>query len=159
MGARIWRVSFVAVAIWLAQCTPAAPVRNDLDALRALHEKVIVAHRQSNVELLLEDEAADYVVANRGEITRPSLDERRVLLGSYLGRTTFQEYRDVTEPVVRVSGEGTSGWVIVQVQASGVQTTPPGQKQPLEFVSAWIELYEKRDGRWLRVGNVSNFKP
>jgi hypothetical protein len=30
--------------------------------------------------------------------------------------------------------------------------------QPLEFISAWIELYEKRDGRWWRIGNVSNFK-
>lgn len=30
---------------------------------------------------------------------------------------------------------------------------------PIQFVSAWIELYKKRDGRWLRTGNVSNFKP
>lgn len=140
-------------------CTPTAPISNDLDLLRALHEKVMDAHRQSNVELLLEDEAADYYVANRGEVTRPSLDERRAALGSYLRRTTFQEYRDVSEPVVRVSSDRTLGWVIVQVQASGVQTTLEGQKKSLEFVSAWIELYEKRDGRWFRVGNVSNFKP
>ncbi len=157
--ARIWRVSFVSAVIWLAQCAPTAPVSKDHDVLRALHEKVIRAHRQSNVEILLEDEAVDYVVANRGEVTRPSLDERRARLGSYLGSTTFQEYRDVTDPVVRVSSDGTLGWVIVQVQASGGQTTQGGQKERLEFVSAWIELYEKRGGRWFRVGNVSNFKP
>jgi hypothetical protein len=152
-------VSCVAATIWLAQCAPSAFVGTDLDLLRALHEKVIRAHRQSDVELLLEDEAADYVVANRGEVTRPTLDERRERLGSYFRSTTFQEYRDVVDPVVRVSSDGTLGWVIVQVQASGLQTTPGGQKEPLEFVSAWIELYEKRDGRWCRVGNVSNFKP
>jgi len=30
---------------------------------------------------------------------------------------------------------------------------------PVEFVSAWIELYRKVDGRWMRTGNVSNFRP
>ena len=50
-------------------------------------------------------------------------------------------------------------WVIVQVQARGLQVTEQGGKKPLEFVSAWIELYEKRNGRWYRVGNVSNFRP
>ena len=71
----------------------------------------------------------------------------------------LQEYRDLTDPVVQVSGDGTLGWVIVQVEARGSQTNAAGGKTPLEFVSAWIELYEKRDGRWLRTGNVSNFKP
>lgn len=33
-----------------------------------------------------------------------------------------------------------------------------GETHRLELTSAWIELYEKRDGRWLRVGKVSNFE-
>jgi hypothetical protein len=65
----------------------------------------------------------------------------------------------VAEPQIAISSDGTLGWVIVQVQANGIQTSERGEKVPIEFVSAWIELYEKRDGRWLRVGNVSNFKP
>lgn len=131
----------------------------DVGLLRDLHEKVMRAHRESDVELLLKDESADYVVANRGEISRPTLQERRERLGPYLRSTTFQEYRDLTDPVVKVSGDGTLGWVIVQVKASGMQTGADGSRNPLQFVSAWIELYEKRDGRWLRTGNVSNFKP
>jgi hypothetical protein len=116
------------------------------------------AHRQSDVDILLEDEAADYVVVSRGAVTRPTLDERRERLGSHLRSTTFQEYRDVADPQVTVSSDGTLGWVIVQVQAKGLQKSPGGGNEPLEFVSAWIELYEMRDGRWFRVGNASNFK-
>ncbi|MGH9868740.1 MAG: hypothetical protein ACREAA_11330 [Candidatus Polarisedimenticolia bacterium] len=142
----------LAAALSLAQST-------DAGLLRELHEKVMRAHRLSDVELLLKDESADYVVANRGEISRPTLQERRERLGPYLRSTVFEEYRDLTDPVVKVSGDGTLGWVIVQVEARGSQTNAEGGKTPLEFVSAWIELYEKRDGRWLRVGNVSNFKP
>ena len=158
MGSRTWRVSAVVATICLVHCAPGAVGNSDVVVLQELHEKVMRAHRQSDVELLLEDAAADFVVANRGEVTRPTLDERRKRLGSYLRSTTFQAYRDVVDPVVKVSSDGTLGWVIVQVQATGVQSNQEGQKEPLEFVSAWIELYEKRNGRWISVGNVSNFK-
>ena len=161
MPALVSRVSASATAVWLAQaCWASAAVATpDAEVLRALHGKVIRAHQQSNVDLLLEDEPADYVLANRGEVTRPTLEERRAGLGAYLRRTTFAEYRDRMEPIVSVSADGTVGWVIVQVQARGLQVTEQGGKKPLEFVSAWIELYEKRNGRWYRVGNVSNFRP
>lgn len=131
---------------------------NDEDALRQLHAKVMRAHLESNVDLLLEDEAADYVVASQGEVTRPSLAERRARLGPYLGSTTFTKYADLIPPVITVSKDGSLGWVTVQVEASGVQKNDKGEKEPLQFVCAWIELYEKRDGKWYRVGNVSNFK-
>ena len=147
----------VAVVIGLTGCPSTAPVAADGDLLRGLHEKVIRAHRQNNVDLLLEDEAADYVVASRGEVTRPSLDERRQRLGEYFRVATFEEYRDIADPVITVSTDGTLGWVVVQVQVRGVRAGEGGRKETLDFVSAWIELYQKRDGRWWRVGNVSNF--
>ena len=153
------RVSAIAACIWAAQWASPAFAATDVDLLRGLHEKVLRAHQQSKVELILEDEPADYVVANRGKVTRPSLEERRKRLGEYLGRTRFEVYRDMAEPLVTVATDGTLGWVVVQVEARGIQTTDDGRKEPLEFVSAWIELYQKREGRWLRVGNVSNFKP
>jgi threonine/homoserine/homoserine lactone efflux protein len=131
----------------------------DAARLRELHEKVMRAHRTSDVELLMEDEAVDSVVGNRGAVTHPTRDERRARFGPYLESTAFDVYRDRITPEVRVSADGTLGWVIVQVEARGVQTTPAGAKEPLAFVSAWIELYEKRDGRWWRSGNVSSFAP
>ena len=136
----------------------AAPALSDADLLRALHEKTMRAHRESRVEMLLEDQAADMVIVNRGAVTRPSLEERRTSFGSYLGRTTFSEYRDLMEPMVTVSSDGTLGWVIVQVGAKGVQKGE-GAPKAIDFVSAWVELYEKRNGRWYGVGNVSNFRP
>jgi hypothetical protein len=137
----------------------AASASGDVARLEALHEKVMVAHRRGDVEMLLEDEAEDYVVASRGEVTHPSLDERRASLGPYLKSTKFEQYRDAVDPVVRVSPDGLLGWVVVQVSARGVQMGAGGETTPVEFVSAWIELYAKRGGKWYRVGNVSNFKP
>ena len=132
-------------------------MQQETDELIRLHQAVLQAHLDGDVEALLAAESADYVVANRGEISHPSLEERRSMFSHYLGRTEFTEYRDLTEPIVWVSADGTLGWVIAQVMAKGVQMTAEGP-QPLDFISAWIELYEKRDGRWWRTGNVSNFK-
>jgi hypothetical protein len=148
------------VGAMMAVCTgqPAAAGPTDAEQLLALHAAVMQAHRDGDVEALLADESADYVVASRGEISRPTLAERRGFLGPYLAQTKFEEYRDLVEPVVRVSADGAAGWVVVSVYARGARTHPDGERRPIEFTSAWIELYEKRDGRWLRTGNVSNFR-
>ena len=140
-------------------CTPASRERPDDEAqLRALHEKVLRAHRERDIEMLLEDGAAEGIVANRGVVNRTRPDDIRERLGPYLATTRFDEYRDLIEPIVSVSEDGTLGWVIAQVYARGRQATAGGKSEPLEFTCAWIELYERRGDRWLRVGNVSNFK-
>lgn len=135
------------------------PRAADADTLRALHARVLRAHLESNTAMLIGNDAGDFVVANRGEITRPTLDERRARFSHYLGSTRFEVYRDLVEPVVEVSADGTLGWVIAQVEAKGMQTGEDGKDVPIAFVCAWIELYRKEDGRWRSVGNVSNFKP
>lgn len=148
-----------ALAFFLLAGASAPDPGADERALLALHLEVMRAHLESNAEILMGSEAEDYVVAGRGEITRPTKEERRAHFARYLGRTRFSEYRDLVPPIPRVSGDGTLGWVVVQVYAKGIQRQDDGKEQTLEFTSAWIELYEKRGGRWLRTGNVSNFKP
>ena len=147
---------FVLVA---AAMPAAARAETDESALLALHEKVLEAHRKSDIEMLLVDESDDYVVSGRGEISRPAKSERREFLGPYLRATSFDQYRDEVPPVVRVSADGTMGWVIAQVRALGSQKGSDGGSATIEFVSSWCEFYEKRDGRWLRTGNISNFRP
>jgi hypothetical protein len=151
----------VAISVLLVLCgsTNSAPPLDARAELLALHEEAMRAHRESNVDLLLRSEAPDFISANRGQITQPTLDARRAGLRQYLGTTRFTEYIDLVPPVVRVSNDGSLGWVIVQVRGAGAQTTQDGGSQPLAFESAWIELYERRGGSWYRVGNVSNFKP
>lgn len=158
------RHNIVAVAILaliVASCASSTAGRNSGDAeqLLALHEEGMRAHRASNVDLLLSAEEDRYTVSSNGHVSHPDRNQRRSFLGPYLESTRFSVYRDQIPPVVQVSKDGSLGWVIVQIEAKGEQTTPSGKVEPLEFVSSWVELYEKRNGRWLRVGNVSNFKP
>jgi Domain of unknown function (DUF4440) len=151
----------LALLLMSLSCATARPVDRDADiqALLKLHEEGLRAHLEGDIDLLFEAEADDFVMANRGEVTTPSKEERKEFLGPYLQGTRFSTYRDVVAPIVKVSADGSLGWVIVQVEARGEYTGEDGTVQPVEFVSAWISLDEKRNGRWLSVGNVSNFKP
>lgn len=151
----------IPVAALFAGCTSSQlrPPPNAVAELLELHEDVMCAHREADPELLMRSEAPDHISVNRGEITRPTLEERQARFRSYLGSTRFLVYNDLVPPVVRVSDDGKLGWVIAQVRGAGVQKDKDGTSKPLEFESAWIELYERRGGHWYRVGNVSNFKP
>ncbi|NIP26051.1 MAG: hypothetical protein GWO38_20085 [Phycisphaerae bacterium] len=132
---------------------------NDKDQLLALHRKAIEAHLQNDIEMLLKDDAEDFIMSGRGAVSWPSKGEIRQRLGPYLKATTFDVYRDEIEPVVKVSKDGTLGWVVCQVYVRGEQDIGGGEIANIEFDSSWIELYEKRNGRWLRVGNISNVAP
>jgi len=151
-------VAMLALAV-LSCVSGARLISGDEDRLLQLHEEALRAHRESNVDLLLDAEGEDFILSNAGKVSRPNRDARRQGLGPYLESTRFAVYRDQIPPVVKVSKDGSLGWVIAQIEARGEQTGPDGTVAPIEFVSSWIELYEKRGGRWLRVGNVSNFKP
>jgi hypothetical protein len=139
-------------------CDATAPKANDSDMLLRLHREVMNAHRQLSVDMLLRNESASYVVAGRGKVTQPTLEERRARLEKYFGSTRFTEYVDVIPPMAMVSADGSLGWVVVQVRAKGEQDVAPGKTEPIEFESAWIELYRRGPNGWQRVGNVSNFK-
>jgi len=162
MVASHWnRTSALALTLFVSACVThsSSSAGADRSRLLELHAEVMEAHLRGNVELILRSEPEDYVVASRGDVSHPSVQQRRGRLGPYLSSTRFTEYTDVIAPIVVVSRDGTLGWVIVQVRASGEQSGNGEKRETVAFQSAWIELYEKRSNQWFRVGNVSNFKP
>ena len=60
--------------------------------------------------------------------------------------------------MIRVSVDGTLGWVIAEVEVKGVETAN-GENTPFHDIWAWVELYEKVNGQWKMVGNASNRRP
>jgi hypothetical protein len=126
------------------------------EALRSAHAELIRAHVENLPDLWMSLESADYVSANGGTISFPSLAERRAQRTAYLTSARFTAYRDVREPIVRVSYDGSLGWLIAEVEIAGTLAGPNGSRTPFEEVWAWVELYEKTDEGWKLVGNVSN---
>lgn len=141
-------------------CAPRADhAAGDEAALLAIHGAVLQAHLDRDPEAWTALETDTVLVGSRGEVFRAGREERLAMRRRYLGATRFHEYRDLQPPVVRVSGDRSIGWVLAQVGIAGVQEKAAGGVDSLAGTWAWIETYERVDGRWRMSGNVSTAKP
>ena len=144
----------------LAACAPALDhgVIDEAELL-AIHQSILQTHLDRDPEAWTALETDTVLVGSRGEVfyaDRPSrLDMRR----SYLGATRFHRYEDLRPPIVRVAGDRSIGWVVAEVGIAGVQENAAGGLDTLSATWAWIEMYERIEGRWLMSGNVSTEKP
>jgi len=123
-----------------------------------LHEAAIKAHFEKDVDFLVGDLSEDFFLVSNGEIRRPTVEEVRSNFENYLSGTTFTEYRDLREPLIGFSDDGSVAWSVVQVKVAGKRTGDDGSEGELDFTCAWITLYRKRGDRWVRLGEVSSFK-
>ena len=149
----------VLLAVLVADPLLGQSVEGDTRELLRLHEELLAAHREGDIDRWMAVESANYVSANSGRITYPTVEARRSGRADYLDRATFEIYEDVTPPVVRVSADGTLGWVIAEVEVRGVLDGASGATEAFHDIWAWIELYEKVDGTWIMTGNASNRRP
>lgn len=149
------------LSLLFVACTTEAPssLPSDEQQLLELHQAGLTAHLKRDVDLLLGGQADDFILVNRGEISSPTKEQRREVFGPYLASTNFEFYRDTVAPIVKVSRDGSLGWVIARVAARGASSAPDGTDVGIEFEAAWIELYERRGQEWFAIGNVSSFVP
>lgn len=128
----------------------------DLQAIAALHARVLQAHLESDVESLAADEAARSVHSNRGRLNTWTREDLRARLGPYLESTTFTRYEDVRSPVLAVALDGSLGWLACEIEAEGTQRAEDGSVDPVSFGYSWVELLVRRDGVWRRQGTASS---
>jgi hypothetical protein len=140
----------------------ARKAKPDFDVLRAeildYHQNMIAAHWKKDVDFLVEDLAEDFVAVRNGEIEERTVEDLRLVFEDYLKNTEFREYRNLCDPLIGFSKDGSLAWSIVQVKIAGERTVPDGSTRELDFTCAWMTLFERRDKKWVRISEVSTFK-
>ena len=121
-----------------------------------LHAEVIKAHVERQVDVWMSIESENFISVNGGRVTFPGFSERREQRSAYLQGASFSTYRDLREPIVRISEDGSLGWLIAEVEVVGTVPDPDSGRNSFHDIWAWIELYEKTDQGWRLIGNVSN---
>jgi hypothetical protein len=150
----------VVLAIGVSSASSGPPAdAADRDAILALHAQMLKSHTEANPELFLQDSAEDFFSVFNGDIRREPRERRLQSLRNLFGRIRFTEYVDLVPPEVRVSPDGKLAWLVAQTKAAGVRRDESGAEQPIEYVTAWVVLFEKRDGRWTRMGVSSFIRP
>lgn len=157
-GAKIWpdeRLKETTI-LKLPLDIAAAPDRDldaELRALLELHRAEIRAHVERDAAALAAHHADDFVSATRGKISRSDRAATLTFFTRYFDGATYPQYEDVEPPIVRVSDDGSMGWVMSRLRVTRLE----GEAKQ-SFVYAGIMVYEKRDGRWMRVANGSTFE-
>lgn len=126
------------------------------EELLRLHGVILQAHIDGDVDAWMAVEADTVFQASNGDVRWLSRADRRPGREAYLTRATFDVYRDVSPPVVRVSTDGSMGWVLAEVEISGWMARDDGAIEDFATRYAWIETWEKRQGEWKMTGNISN---
>jgi hypothetical protein len=154
---------FVLLALGLAvvfgRCRPSPDFETLERQILDLHQQTIDAHWKKDAGFLARHMADDYFAVQNGEIRKPTREEITAEYERYLGTTTFKEYRDLRQPVVGFSKDGSIAWSIVQVKVAGRDLDESGEEKDFDLTWAWITLYERRKDRWIWLGEASNFKP
>jgi hypothetical protein len=144
-----------------------APARPPVDVeaakaeLLALHQADRRAHFARDVNALVAALPPEFkfTFVRDGRIETQSRDNLRHRFTEYFLGAEFSAWDDLEPPIVHVSPDGRMGWMIVRVKIAYTKTDATGAKSKEETVMAWMSAYEKRDGKWLHVANVTTVEP
>jgi hypothetical protein len=132
----------------LAGC---APPRTDAAADRAellrLHQVARTAHLGKQADLLVASFADTLLDISGGLVSLRSRDQNRARFQRYFDRVTFQQWDDIAPPRIRISPDGQMAYVVVQ-KSVRLTSQSGGAAEAEHTVFAWVEIYEKRGGKW-----------
>ena len=134
---------------------PSPDLEKEKAELLRLHKLDREAHFETNVDKLLETSPEEFITVGRGKIMRQSKADERKRFTEYFRNAKYYEWDDLEEPIVRVSNDASMAWMIVRTRIRRVQKNADGTEKQENVVYAGIMTYERRDGRWMRVANVS----
>jgi hypothetical protein len=132
-----------------------SPRGRDLIELMRLHQQHQTAHLTYNAELFVETFAEKLINVQRGEVTIRTRDENRQRLKGYFSSYKFKEWKDIKPPVIKISGDGTLATVIVEKIVSGTYRNDKDETISDKTEFAWLEVWEKINGKW-KVSTVAS---
>jgi len=127
--------------------------------LLRIHLADIKAHIDGDASALMKTIGEEFIYVGDGKITRQSREELRDFFTGYLDGADYERYEDLQVPHAEVSADRTMGWVISRMAVTRTEPDGSGGHETRSFTYAGIMTYEKVDGKWMKVANVSTFEP
>jgi hypothetical protein len=150
---------FLLLLLTLEACAPRPDLEADRAELLRMHALAQTAHLDKRPDLMVASFADSFLNISRGAVTVRTPAESRARFQAYFDRSTFLEWADLAPPVIRISPDGQMAYVIVQKRVRLSALDSAGVARPEHTIFAWVELYEKRGGRWTLMGVASTDRP
>jgi len=127
--------------------------------LLQLQQQGRAAHFGKDAKLLVSVFADDFINIGAGKITRPTREESRNRLQAYFDRSHFWEWDDISPPVIRVSQDASMAYVLVHKRVRLTAKNEQGETEEQTTIFAWMETYEKQEGKWVLTAVASTNEP
>ena len=145
------------VGFWSQKSTQVDTEKEKAELLK-LHQTDRQAHFKTDPDLLLSNHPDEFISVSQGMISRRKKADTRKTFETYFKNATYHEWDDLEPPIIRVSSDGSIGWIITRLKVRRTQKDANGLDREQKFVYAGIMTYEKQDGKWVKVANVSTFE-
>jgi hypothetical protein len=152
------RATRLVVLTALAACAPRIDVSADRAELLRLHEQARTAHLGERPDLLVASFADTLLDVSDGVVSLRSREQNRARFQRYFDRVSFQQWDDIAPPRIRISPDGRMAYVVVQ-KSVRLTSEAGGRPQAEHTVFAWVEIYEKRAGKWTLMAVASTDRP
>jgi hypothetical protein len=149
---------FVMIVAVTAGCSRSGDIKAIREEIKMLHKANIEAHLNKDAAFLSKNFSENYFAVRNGEISFPTLQETVNGFSTYLNNTVFSEYRELEEPMIGCSKDGSLIWAVGKIKVKGIRKSADGPEKELDFICAWMTLYERRGKELVRLGDVSTFK-
>ncbi|MBI4750047.1 MAG: nuclear transport factor 2 family protein [Acidobacteria bacterium] len=130
----------------------------EIEALLQVHKKDRQAHFETDARKLIEHAGDEFIAVSNGTIQRSTRADVLKMFEEYFKNARYFEWDDVEPPIVQVSNDASMAWMIVRTRVRRTQKQADGSDKERSFVYAGIMTYEKKNGKWVRVANVSTFE-
>ena len=143
----------------LTACSARPDLAADRAQLLRMHDLARTHHLEKRADLMVASFADTILNIAHGTVAVGTPAQGRARFQKYFDRVTFQEWDDLAPPIIRISPDGQMAWVVVQ---KSVRLTAPdsgGVRRAEHTIFAWVELYEKRAGKWTLMVVVSTDRP
>lgn len=127
--------------------------------LLALHQADRRAHIARDVDALVATLPEKFIYVRDGKIEVDSREVLRSKFAEYFRNSEVTAWDDLEPPIVRASPDGRMGWMVVRIKVAYTKTDQSGKQSSEETVMAWMSTYEKREGKWMHVANVTTTTP
>ena len=123
-----------------------------------LHKQVGDAYLNKDIGFFTKDIAIDYFSISRGRFIKPTKSKITQIFENYLSTTEFKVYENLMDPIIKVSDDGSLGWVVAQVKIQAKREME-GLSHEVDEIWTWITLYKRENGTWIRMGEVNSTAP
>lgn len=152
-------VIFLITTIFIssAKAQKAIDLEKEKEELLKVHKVDREAHFKTDVDLLLQHSAEEFISVNSGKISKSSRTELKQIFEEYFENAKYYEWDDLETPIIRISNDASMAWMIVRIKVKRTQLKS-NENKDREFIYAGIMTYEKQHNKWVRIANVSTFE-